>query len=158
MLEIMKRWKTLLVEGSMERRKSSKSEIKNLIIRARNYSSDAGQEVISLDLRFQAAYEAGRMWCEIALRAAGYRAKSAAGHHEAVISSIPEILGPDAVRLAEILNKARKIRHTIMYAGEFQVTTKTKVENLLSTVAQIEKSVTNWLKDKHPDFLPDELS
>jgi hypothetical protein len=68
---------------------------------------------------------------------------------------LPEIIGPDAKKLALTLDKARKIRHTLMYGGEFGVTTRKNVVSLISIVTRIRKAVLEWLKNKNPGLAPD---
>jgi hypothetical protein len=58
----MRDWQALLREGAIERRETSKNEIRSLIKRANIYLTDSRETGISLDLRYQAAYESGRMW------------------------------------------------------------------------------------------------
>ncbi|HDS30336.1 MAG TPA: hypothetical protein ENN67_04745 [Firmicutes bacterium] len=147
----MRDWQALVRDGSIERRKSSENEISGLIKRADLYLADSKEKGISLELRYQAAYESGRIWCDIALRAAGYRAKTS-GHHESVISALAEIIGPDARKPALILDKARKIRHTLMYGGEFGLITKKNVSELILTVTGVKKLMLDWLRERKSQF------
>ncbi len=149
----MQSWKKLLVEGRIKRRRSSPDEIRKMIKRAQTYLTDANLEALSMDTRYQIAYESGRMWCEVVVRAAGFRTTSASGHHEAVISGLPEILGPEVENLAIFLDKSRKIRHAIMYGDELDVTTPNYVKSLIKTVNEIQDNAVAWLKKEYPDLL-----
>lgn len=66
--------KELLAEGRLRPHKSSRREIRDLLQVADRDLKDAAVKAISIDLRFQTAYQAALQLATIVLASSGYRA------------------------------------------------------------------------------------
>jgi hypothetical protein len=93
----------------LKRHTASTDELRGMAaVVERNLREDEVHE-LSLDARVSLLYQACRVLCDMALRAAGYRT-SGEGHHEYVIRSLSLTLGHDWKPTVDILNAARAAR------------------------------------------------
>jgi hypothetical protein len=67
-------------------------------------------EVISEDLRFQAAFSAALTSANIVLRASGYRTRVQTGHHQKIVESLELTLNsePKLIQKLKVFSKKRK--------------------------------------------------
>ena len=74
--------------GWLKAEPSSPEEIRDLFSLVTRALKDANVDVISDDLRFQAAFGAALTAANVALRASGYRTRVQAGHHQKIVESL----------------------------------------------------------------------
>lgn len=141
---------SLLSENRLEKRQTSKHEIDDLFEVVSRSLKDAQVEQLSLDARFNCAYEAGLMLATITLRCTGYRTRGE-GHHFAVFDVLPEIMGENATRIARYLQKCRKIRNLSTYSRS-GIVSKGEVIDLIAKVNELDKMVRSWIKDNYPQY------
>ena len=111
--------KELLAEGRLRPHRSSRREIRDLLRVADRDLKDAAVKAISIDLRFQTAYQAALQLATIVLASSGYRAIGQ-GHHWATFKVLPELLGQEFQEIADYLDQCRGKRNLSDYdrAGE----------------------------------------
>ena len=92
------------------------AEVAGLLRSGRARLFDARNDTLSLDSRFDLAYNAAHALCLAALRRSGYRAQ----HRYIVFQALPHTLGlgPDVWR---VLAKAHDIRNLAEYEGHVDV-------------------------------------
>ena len=92
------------------------AEIDGLLRSARARLADAGRPALSLESRFDLAYNAAHALCLAALRRCGYRAR----HRYVVFQVVPHTLGlgPEVWR---VLAKAHEQRNLAEYEGHVEV-------------------------------------
>ncbi len=96
---------------------------------------DAGKSVISLESRFDLAYNAAHGLCLAALRGHGYRA-----HHRYIVFQVlPHTLGlgPEVWR---VLSKCHDIRNAAEYQGDFDIDERL-VEGLVTACTAVAEKV-----------------
>ena len=140
----------LLDEGRLEQRPTSREEIVELLKTASRALGDASVEQVSLDGRFNHAYDAALLLATIPLRCAGYRTRGE-GHHQTVFSVLPEVMGGAAQRVARYLQKCRTIRNRSTYSRS-GIVSKSEVKELISRVEDFRSAVGEWLKDTYPQY------
>ncbi len=96
---------------------------------------DAGHDELSLESKFDLAYNAAHGLCNAALRHAGYRAR----HRYIVFQVVPHTLGlgPETVRF---LSKCHELRNLGEYEGDLNVTERL-VEDLLVTCRTVARAL-----------------
>jgi hypothetical protein len=114
--------------------------------------ADSKARSISLDSRFDLAWEAALQLGLAALRANGYRATSHAGHQSLAIQTLDQSLGTpkETIRLLETF---RKNRSAGLYEGSFEPSA-TEVEALVRTPSSLRDAFLAWLESVHPELLP----
>ena len=145
-----------LASGDLEQRPTTRSEIARLLHLARRNVADAGVEALSLDRRFNTAYEAAYALATVVLRASGYRVKgSSSRHHWLTFTLLPELMGPEAESRSRYYQSCRRKRHQATYerAG---VATPAELHDLLADVSAFHHEVLAWLHEHHRDLLPPE--
>lgn len=92
------------------------AEIAGLLRSGRARLADAGNDTLSLESRFDLAYNAAHALCSAALRRAGYRPR----HRYIVFQTLPHTLGlgPEVWR---VLAKAHDLRNLAEYEGHVDV-------------------------------------
>lgn len=142
--------KDLLDEGRLEKRETSKQEILDLLRLAARGLDDARVEQVSLDGRFNHAYDAALALAIIPLRCAGYRTKGE-GHHYAIFDVLPEIMGKEVRGMARFLQTCRKIRNLSTYSRS-GVVTRGEVLELIAQTLEFEQMVRHWLRTNYPEY------
>ena len=125
--------------GLIEVRPTSPAEIANLLSVAERDISDAQVESVSLDARFNSAYNAVMILANAVLRCHGYRAKGQ-GQHKTVFDALRHMRGPwDAVRI-NYFDTCRRQRNAAQYdrAG---IASETQVKELLHKAKAFRKDV-----------------
>jgi hypothetical protein len=105
------------------------------------------------DIQFQTIYDAGRMLCEVVIRAEGFRVTAGAGHHYYVISLMSEILGDIADPVRNQLDNARQLRNDLMYEVLFNAIEQKDINELCKAVKQFQSIVLEWLKEAHHNLI-----
>ena len=145
-----------LDSGDLQPLPPTREEIARLLQLARRDSSDATVQGLSLDRRFNTAYEAAYLLCTIVLRTSGYRVRgSSAGHHWLTFALLPELMGAHIEPRATYYQACRRKRHQATYqrAG---VATAAELDELLADVRTFEREVLAWLHTHHPNLISPE--
>ena len=140
----------LLHEGRLEKREASKQEILDLLRLASRGLDDAAVEQISLDGRFNHAYDAALALAIIPLRCAGYRTRGE-GHHYIVLEVLPEIMGKEVSPTAQYLQTCRKIRNLSTYSRS-GIVSRGEVAELIARIQEFDSVVRHWLRVNHPEY------
>lgn len=143
----------LLEDGSLQRHRTSRDEIAELLATAGRDLADAGLTGLSTDRRFILLYEGALTLATIALACAGYRTV-AAGHHVIVLKSLPFTAGADLAELSEYLLRCRRLRHEALYE-RVAVVVQSEADELAEAVALLRDRVLTWLAEEHPELLPE---
>ena len=102
--------------GSLRREPPDRAEYGGLIHSGRVRLVDAGKPALSLESRFDLAYNAAHALCLAALRRAGYRS----GNRYVVFQALPHTLGLGPV-VWRVLAKAHEVRNRGEYEGDLNV-------------------------------------
>lgn len=141
---------SLLDEGRLERRASSRREIGDLMEVASRSLGDAQIPQLSMDGRFNCAYDAALLLATIPLRCAGYRTRGE-GHHAATFDALPEVMGPDLQSTGLYLQKCRKIRNLSTYSRS-GIVSKAEMKELIARVRELDEAVRSWVRLRHPEY------
>ncbi len=141
---------SLLNEDRLQRRATSRQEIADLMSVASRSLCDAQVEQLSLDGRFNCAYDAALLLATIPLRCAGYRTRGE-GHHLAVFELLPEIMGAEHGPLSTYLQKCRRIRNLSTYSRS-GIVSKAEVTELIARTQELDGIVQAWLQSNHPEY------
>lgn len=137
-------------QGWIEEIEVSGNDIRQLLNLARRNIDEALESTHSDDWKFNILYAALVNISSCALRACGYRVKSAGSHYYLIESlSLTMELDRDIISL---LDSYRKKRNIITYELEGCVSDK-EVAEMEEFTNQLLKMVENWLHEKHPDLL-----
>ena len=106
---------------------------------------------MSSDWRFGIAYNAALKLCTILLHASGYRPEKTLQHYR-TLQALPLILGAEWKHEADYLETCRRKRNVVEYdrVGD---ASDADVQELLDFIGDFRTAVTDWLKQKHPEFL-----
>ena len=112
------------------------AEIAGLLRSGRARLADAGNDTLSLESRFDLAYNAAHALCLAALRRAGYRPR----HRYIVFQTLPHTLGlgPEVWR---VLAKAHDLRNLAEYEGHVDVEERL-VRDVIDACKQVEGKFT----------------
>jgi len=113
---------------------------------------DAAVTAISIDLRFQTAYQACLQLGTIVLAAVGVRSVGQ-GHHWTTFKVLPDILGNDVQDLADYFDQCRGKRNLSDYDRAGEIADKEAVE-LLEEAKKFRASILAWLRRHHPALAP----
>lgn len=135
--------------GWLKPHQTSREEIGNLLAIVDRDLEDA-EGGISLDWRFNIAYNAALKLCTILLYAKGYRPAHGLQHYR-TIAALPLILGHHKKTDTEYLNACRMKRHTAEYdrAG---VASEQDAKELLEFTRGLKDEVEVWLEREHPEL------
>lgn len=113
-------------------------EIAGLLRSGRVRLADASSSVLSLESRFDLAYNAAHAFCLAALRSKGYRAR----HRYIVFQVLPHTLGlgPEVWR---VLAKAHDARNLAEYEGHIDVEERL-VLDLIAACARVANTMEAW--------------
>ena len=142
-----------MVGRGLERADSDRGEIGRYLTKIRRKLADSRKDSISLDSRFDIAFEALLQIALVSLRANGYRTTSDAGHQQLAIQLLPKSIGIDPSEL-RALNEYRKKRSTGLYEADFDPS-EDEVKAVISAVAKLLASLTDWIKHHRPELIED---
>ena len=136
-----------LKNGWLIEHRTSREEIEHLLELADRDLKDCGNQSLSVDWRFNIAYNAALQCAKAALAAAGYRTAKDA-HHFRVIQSLKFTLKSEGadIRLFDAFRKKRNIAE-YNHAGRV---TATELEEMVSLAAGLRKSVEEWISSEFP--------
>jgi len=130
---------------------TSAEEIGGLLAIVARGIADSDVEAISLDLRFAAAFSAALSAATAALRAAGYRTKTQAGHHQKTVECLEFTIGADQ----KLINRMRMLskKRNITFYDTVGNISEQDLRLAQETAAALLRDVTLWLKKLHPELL-----
>ena len=133
--------------GWLRKHQTSAQEIKSVLSLAERDIEEASREVMSIDWRFNIAYNAGLQLATIALLAAGYRAGRGDSKHYRVIQALPLVMGEKYTALKNYLDNCRRKRNVSAYDAVGTISEKEAVD-LLKTVKDFKIELEGWLKSR----------
>ena len=133
--------------GWLRKHQTSAQEIKSVLSLAERDIEEASREVMSIDWKFNIAYNAGLQLATIAMLAAGYRAGRGESKHYRVIQALPLVMGEKYTALKNYLDNCRRKRNVSAYDAVGTISEKEAVD-LLKTVKDFKTELESWLKSK----------
>jgi len=130
---------------------TSSEEIANLLAIVDRDLHDAASGGISTDWQFGIAYNAALKLCTILVYAEGYRAPTGLQHYR-TIQAMALILGERFREHVTFLDVCRKKRNIVEYDAAGMATEK-EAKELREFTIQLKRTVLDWLKENHPEFL-----
>jgi hypothetical protein len=142
-----------LIGRGLEREATDRAEVARFLARIERKLTDSRSNAISLDSRFDLAWEAVLQMGLTALRANGLRTTSQAGHQALAIQTLDKSIGvdKDTIRLLETF---RKNRSAGLYEGSFEPS-QAEVDSLIRAALGLRQTLLRWLAASHPALLTD---
>ena len=140
-----------LVGRGLERAESGRDEIARYLTKIRRKIADSKKDSISLDSRFDIAFEGLLQIALAALRANGYRTTSDAGHQQLAIQLLPKSIGIDPSEL-RALDEYRKKRSIGLYEANFDPSEE-EVKAVTGTLGKLLEKLFDWIRHNRPDLL-----
>lgn len=141
----------LLRTGRIKEHPADAAEIQKLLAAVQRSLKDARVQEISLELRFEAAYNAIMQAALVALMANGYRPDTnQPGHHMTVLQLLPKTLGLPGGRLA-VLDTLRRKRNLANYIGEH--IDARSLQECVKGAERLQEEVTAWLAASHKELI-----
>ena len=137
--------------GWLKAEASSPDEIRDLLGIVTRALKDSKVEVISEDLRFQAAFSAALTSANIVLRASGYRTRVQTGHHQKIVESLELTLNSEP-KLIQKLKVFSKKRNATSYDAAGNISGQ-ELEQAIKVAEELQQSVSIWLRQNHPELL-----
>ena len=138
--------------GWLRKYQTTAKEVSSLISLVERDLRDAEQEEISLDWRFNIAYNAAFQLSTIVLYASGYRTGRGESKHYRVIHAIPLVIGEEFIPIRDFLDNCRRKRNVSEYDAVGTVSEK-ELDDLLEITRNFKDQVKNWLKKNHSGLL-----
>jgi hypothetical protein len=144
-----------LHERRLRRHQSSLEEIKSLWGIVQRDFADAALEQLSPDRRYSTAYNAILQLATIVLRSSGYRTGGESPHWITfqALSNLMESL-PSA--RSDYFDACRRKRNIVDYDASGGISEAEALE-IYQEAVQFGHDVLVWLKNHHPDLLPDDV-
>jgi hypothetical protein len=139
-----------LIGKGLQREATDADEIRRLHTKISTKLADAHNAQISLDSRFDLAYEALLQIGLVALRANGLRPDSRGGHHVIALQTLDTTIQYPREKL-RLLDRFRRQRAAGLYDASFEPS-EVEVQALLDAVAGLKDHLENWLAKSHPEF------
>ncbi len=133
--------------GWLRKHQTSAQEIKGVLALVERDIEEASREFMSIDWKFNIAYNAGLQLAALALLAAGYRAGRGESKHYRVIQALPLVMGEKYTTLKNYLDNCRRKRNVSAYDAVGTISEKEAVD-LLKTVKDFKIELEGWLKSK----------
>ena len=140
-----------LIGKGLEREPANKVEIERLLDKIATKLADARVESISLETRFDIAYEALLQIGLVALRNHHLRPNSRGGHHAIALQSLPLTIGYPREKV-RILDEFRKQRAAGLYDGSFSPS-ESELRELIVATTEIYILLQGWLERHQSDLL-----
>ena len=135
-----------LIGKGLQQEPASPEELRRFLNKIATKLADAQSETLSLDSRFDLAYEALLQIGLAALRANGYRPDSRGGLDLLALQTLNTTIGYPREKL-RLLDEFRRQRATGLYDGSFDPT-KAEVQAILTTVIELNVFFNSWLVKK----------
>ena len=141
----------LLQTGQLKEHPVDAAEIHKLLAAARRSLKDARVEQISLELRFDAAYNSILQSTLAALMVHGYRpSTNQPGHHMTILQLLPKTMGLPGKRLA-VPDTLRRKRNVTNYIGED--IDERSLEQCVKEAERLQQEVSAWLTESHSELI-----
>ncbi len=140
-----------LIGKGLVREPANAEEMRRFLAKIETKLADANATVVSLDSRFDLAYEALLQIGLAALRANGLRPDSRGGHHVMALQTLNTSIGYPRDKL-RLLDEFRRQRAAGLYDGTFQPS-EVEVSSLIATVVSLKSYFESWLRTQHPEFI-----
>ena len=139
-----------LNEGHLKSYKTSRKEIEQLFAVFERDMADARVVALSVERKFESAYNAALVMARAALATSGYRT-SGEGNHYWTIQSLAFTLQMDADTINQF-NKFRQKRNTSNYEM-IGVVSEQEVTEMIALAQELRNLVTKWLEENHPNLI-----
>ncbi|KAF0133656.1 MAG: hypothetical protein FD145_1194 [Candidatus Saganbacteria bacterium] len=141
----------LILQGHIQKHKTSKEEIENLLTLIERDIKDAAIVALSEDRRFTIAYNAVLQCGTIIMSCIGFRTKGEA-HHFFTFEFLQEALGSAHNETIDYFNACRAKRNRTDYdsAGEIS---ETEVFELIKEAKNFYKFTKDWVNKNFPQYL-----
>jgi hypothetical protein len=140
-----------LVGRGLEKAATDKAEVARYLAKIRRKLEDSRKTSISLDSRFDIAFEALLQIALAALRVNGYRTTTEAGHQQLAIQVLPKSLGVEAKEV-RTLDEFRKKRSIGLYEADFEPS-ESEVKAVIRSVESLLEKLLGHIKTAHPELL-----
>lgn len=141
----------LLVTRQLHEHEANAEEVRRALASVDTALSDASQNVISIDTRFDSAYRAIAQCSLVALWVNGYRpSKSAPGHHAVMIQTLSRTLGLPKEKVRE-LDAFRTKRNALNYEGK--PVDDASLRACVNAAQQLRDVLTDWLHGNRADLI-----
>lgn len=143
--------RNLLKTGQLIEHQTDITEVRRLLAATRRVTSDAENDGIGAETRFDAAYRVIMQSATAALWVNGYRpSTSMPGNHRTIIQTLVHTAGIDGSRIA-VLDRLRHKRNLVDYTGED--IDDTSVDACIQEAQRLIDDVEAWINNHHPEFL-----
>ena len=139
-----------LVNRGLQREPTDAAEIARFLAKVGTKLADSTSRSISLDSRFDLAYEAILQLGLTALRANGLRPDSRGGHHILALQTLDTSIGFPKEQL-RVIDQFRRRRAEGLYDGRFDPS-EAEVNALIEMAQRIKAHLETWLTREHPEW------
>jgi len=139
-------WKS---NGWLREHKTSAHEVAAIMALIERDLEEATKKEISVDWRYNIAYNAGLQLSTAVLYAAGYRSGRGESKHYRIIQALPLVMGEQFSRIRDYLDNCRRKRNVSEYDAVGTISTK-EVDDIIQVVKEFKTEVENWLLKNHP--------
>ena len=139
-----------LVNRGLQREPTDAAEIARFLAKVGTKLADSTSRSISLDSRFDLAYEAILQLGLTALRANGLRPDSRGGHHILALQTLDTSIGFPKEQL-RVIDQFRRRRAEGLYDGRFDPS-EAEVNALIEMAQRIKVHLETWLTREHPEW------
>lgn len=140
-----------LVGRGLEKAETDRDEVARYLAKIRRKLEDSKKSSISLDSRFDIAFEALLQIALAALRINGYRTTTEAGHQPLAIQLLPKSLGIEPGEL-RALDEYRKKRSIGLYEADFDPS-ESEVKAVIRTVERLLEKLTGHIRAARPELI-----
>ena len=133
-----------LIGKGLDSEPANRVEIKRLLDKIVTKLADAEVESISLETRFDIAYEALLQIGLVALRSHHLRPNSRGGHHAIALQSLPLTIGYPREKV-RLLDEFRKQRAAGLYDGSFSPS-ESELRELIDATIEVYTLLQGWLE------------
>ena len=135
----------------LDEHETNAEEIGNLLALADRDIHDAQSAELSVDWRFNIAYNAALQLAGAALAASGYRVVRSGPHHHRTIRSLVHTIGADDNTVL-LLDRFRKKRNVAEYDAVGTISDQEATE-MLALARSLRQRVLDWLRGNYPALL-----
>jgi hypothetical protein len=130
---------------------TSRREIRDLLGVLDRNLTDCRVDVLSIDARFNFAYQAALQVGSIALRTCGFIPARGGYDHFRTIQSLALTMQVEA-DLVRVLDRFRSKRSTAMYDAAGTIT-ETEMQEMIDLAVRLRGDLMEWLRNAHPTLL-----
>jgi hypothetical protein len=139
-----------LVNRGLQREPTDAAEIARFLAKVGTKLADSTSRSISLDSRFDLAYEAILQLGLTALRANGLRPDSRGGHHILALQTLDTSIGFPKEQL-RVIDQFRRRRAEGLYDDRFDPS-EAEANALIEMAQRIKVHLETWLTREHPEW------